>query len=126
MTATIRVTWKGIQNPWLPSAHVWGAFKEHYRYIFVVYEIKPKSLSTSFEHLLYKMVDDTELPPKRCGLTDEDIARQLKFLQESVNYTFEAKWVYWLVDSQAFSELAVLVDHGFGIFITKVILKCTV
>ena len=52
-----------------------GGFQGTLQIHNVVYEIKPKRLSTSFEHLLYKMVDETELPPKRCGLTDEEIAR---------------------------------------------------
>lgn len=53
----------------------------------IVYEIKPKRPSTSFEHLLYKMdKEETEFPLRRCGLTEEEITRQLKF-QESANHT---------------------------------------
>ncbi|KAK2093734.1 Disintegrin and metalloproteinase domain-containing protein 20 [Saguinus oedipus] len=41
----------------------------------VVYEIKPKRLSATFEHLVYKRVSkETQFPPIRCGLTEEEIA----------------------------------------------------
>ncbi|ELK17544.1 Disintegrin and metalloproteinase domain-containing protein 20 [Pteropus alecto] len=74
----------------------------------MVYEIEPKSLSTTFEHLIYKM--SSEKTPMRCGLTDEEIARQLKF-QENINYTsmrigYEGWWTH-----KRFLELAVVVDH---------------
>nr|XP_010971559.2 disintegrin and metalloproteinase domain-containing protein 25-like [Camelus bactrianus] len=78
----------------------------------IVYEIQPKRLSTSFEHLLYRMdKEETQLPPMRCGLTDEEIARQLKF-QESVESTlmqsgYEGWWTH-----RRFLELAVVVDHN--------------
>nr|KAF6346925.1 hypothetical protein mPipKuh1_010659 [Pipistrellus kuhlii] len=53
----------------------------------MAYEIEPKALSTTFEYFIYKMdSEDTQLPPMGCGVTDEEIARQLKF-QESANVT---------------------------------------
>nr|KAF6400226.1 hypothetical protein HJG63_000286 [Rousettus aegyptiacus] len=75
----------------------------------VVYEIEPKSLSTTFEHLIYKM--SSEKTPMRCGLTDEEIARQLTF-QENINYTlmqigYEGWWTH-----KRFLELAIVVDHN--------------
>ncbi|KAK7812338.1 hypothetical protein U0070_023248, partial [Myodes glareolus] len=43
-----------------------------------VYEIKPKKFSSTFEHLIYKMYRrETESFPRGCGLTEEEIARQL-------------------------------------------------
>nr|XP_019588638.1 PREDICTED: disintegrin and metalloproteinase domain-containing protein 20-like [Rhinolophus sinicus] len=78
----------------------------------IVYEIEPKMLSTTFEHLVYKTSsEETQFPPMRCGLTDEEIARQLK-LQDSVNYTllqsgYEGWWTHTM-----FLELAVVVDHN--------------
>ncbi|XP_054573612.1 disintegrin and metalloproteinase domain-containing protein 25-like [Eptesicus fuscus] len=78
----------------------------------VVYEIEPKILSTTFEHLLYRMKsEETQLPAMRCGLTDEEIARQLKF-QESANFTlmqsgYEGWWTH-----RRLLELAVVVDHN--------------
>ncbi|KAF6092063.1 hypothetical protein HJG60_000285 [Phyllostomus discolor] len=78
----------------------------------VVYEIEPKRHSTTFEHLIYK-VDrkETQFPPMRCGLADEEIAQQLKS-QETVNFTlmqsgYEGWWTH-----KRFLELAVVVDHN--------------
>ncbi|XP_059555492.1 LOW QUALITY PROTEIN: disintegrin and metalloproteinase domain-containing protein 20-like [Myotis daubentonii] len=77
----------------------------------IVYEIEPKRLSTTFEHLLFRMKsEETQLPPMKCGLTDEEIARQLKF-QESANFTlmqsgYEGWWTH-----HRLLELAVVVDH---------------
>ncbi|XP_036138152.1 disintegrin and metalloproteinase domain-containing protein 20-like [Molossus molossus] len=78
----------------------------------MVYEIEPKRLSTTFEHFVYKMdSEETQFPPLRCGLTGEEIARQLK-LQENVNFTlkqsgYEGWWTH-----KRFLELAVVVDHN--------------
>ncbi|XP_021515582.2 disintegrin and metalloproteinase domain-containing protein 26A-like [Meriones unguiculatus] len=48
-----------------------------------IYEIMPKNSTSTFEHLLYKLNrEESESFPMRCGLTEEEIARQLK-LQES-------------------------------------------
>ncbi|XP_054431948.1 disintegrin and metalloproteinase domain-containing protein 20-like [Pteronotus mesoamericanus] len=77
----------------------------------IVYEIEPKRPSATFEHLIYKVDDkETQFPHMRCGLTDEEIARQLKF-QESVKFTlmqsgYEGWWTH-----RRFLELAVVVDH---------------
>ncbi|XP_054573608.1 disintegrin and metalloproteinase domain-containing protein 25-like [Eptesicus fuscus] len=77
-----------------------------------VYEIEPKTLSTTFEHFIYKVdSEETQMPPMRCGLTDEEIARQLKF-QENVNFTlmqsgYEGWWTH-----RRLLELAVVVDHN--------------
>ncbi|XP_032991306.1 LOW QUALITY PROTEIN: disintegrin and metalloproteinase domain-containing protein 20-like [Rhinolophus ferrumequinum] len=78
----------------------------------IVYEIEPERLSTTFEHLIYKTSsEETQFPPMRCGLTDEEIARQLK-LRESVSYTlkqsaYESWWTH-----KMFLELAVVVDYN--------------
>lgn len=53
----------------------------------ITYEIKPKVVSATFEHLVYKMdMEDTEYTPTGCRLTKEKIAEQLKF-QENDNST---------------------------------------
>ncbi|XP_055989326.1 disintegrin and metalloproteinase domain-containing protein 20-like [Sorex fumeus] len=76
------------------------------------YEIKPFRFSASFEHLLYKIdSDDTQFPPKRCGVTDDKIAQQLKF-QESFNFTLrqidhKSWWTHW-----RYIEFLVFVDHN--------------
>ncbi|XP_054573606.1 disintegrin and metalloproteinase domain-containing protein 20-like [Eptesicus fuscus] len=78
----------------------------------VVYEMEPKTHSTTFEHLLYRMKsEETQLPAMKCGLTDDEIARQLKF-QESANFTlmqsgYEGWWTH-----RRLLELAVVVDHN--------------
>ncbi|XP_059551269.1 disintegrin and metalloproteinase domain-containing protein 20-like [Myotis daubentonii] len=78
----------------------------------IVYEIEPKRLSTTFEHLLYRIKsEETQLPPIKCGLTDEEIERQLNF-PESANFTlmqsgYEGWWTH-----RRLLELAVVVDHN--------------
>ncbi|XP_059551272.1 disintegrin and metalloproteinase domain-containing protein 20-like [Myotis daubentonii] len=78
----------------------------------VVYEIEPKRLSTTFEHFIYKVdSEETQLPPMRCGVTDEEIARQLKF-HESVNFTLmQSGYEGWWTHNRLL-ELAVVVDHN--------------
>nr|XP_044998354.1 disintegrin and metalloproteinase domain-containing protein 25-like [Jaculus jaculus] len=77
-----------------------------------VYEIKPKSPSSIFEHLVYKMDSgETEVPPMRCRLTEEDIARQMK-LQESANsMLMQSDYKGWFTH-RWFIELAVVIDHN--------------
>ncbi|XP_005882755.1 PREDICTED: disintegrin and metalloproteinase domain-containing protein 20-like, partial [Myotis brandtii] len=78
----------------------------------IVYEIEPKRRSTTFEHLLYMIKSKTQLlPPMKCGLTDEEIARQLKF-QESANFTLmQSGYEGWWTHNRLL-ELAVVVDHN--------------
>uniref|UniRef100_G1PZ28 ADAM metallopeptidase domain 21 n=1 Tax=Myotis lucifugus TaxID=59463 RepID=G1PZ28_MYOLU len=78
----------------------------------LVYEIEPKRRSTTSEHFIYKVdSEEAQLPPMRCGVTDEEIAQQLKF-QESANFTlmqsgYEGWWTH-----RRLLELAVVVDHN--------------
>ncbi|KAK1343037.1 hypothetical protein QTO34_015807, partial [Cnephaeus nilssonii] len=78
----------------------------------IVYEIEPKTFSTTFEHFIYRIKsEETQLPAMKCGLTDEEIARQLKY-QESANFTlmqsgYEGWWTH-----RRLLELAVVVDHN--------------
>ncbi|XP_028623979.1 disintegrin and metalloproteinase domain-containing protein 24-like [Grammomys surdaster] len=80
------------------------------------YEIKPKSLSSTFEHLLYKIdSEETQLHPKRCGLTDEEIAGQVR-LQENGKSTLmqvfdETWWSHGL-----YIKLALVIDHGLFLY----------
>ncbi|XP_016055734.1 PREDICTED: disintegrin and metalloproteinase domain-containing protein 20-like [Miniopterus natalensis] len=78
----------------------------------IVYEIEPKRHSTTFEHFIYKMdSEETQFPPMRCGLTDEEIAEQLKF-QESINFTLmQSEYEGWWTHKRIL-ELAVVVDHN--------------
>ncbi|XP_006774863.1 PREDICTED: disintegrin and metalloproteinase domain-containing protein 25-like [Myotis davidii] len=104
-------------EPWQAAAcarhqatcqEVWGILQTN----DIVYEIEPKRLSTTFEHLLYRRKsEETQLPPMRCGLTDEEIARQLNF-PESANFTlmqsgYEGWWTH-----RRLLELAVVVEHN--------------
>ncbi|XP_036281099.1 LOW QUALITY PROTEIN: disintegrin and metalloproteinase domain-containing protein 20-like [Pipistrellus kuhlii] len=77
----------------------------------VVYEIEPKALSTTFEHFIYKVDrEETQWPPMRCGVTDEEIAWQLKF-QDSANFTLmQSEYEGWWTHRRIL-ELAVVVDH---------------
>ncbi|KAB1256099.1 Disintegrin and metalloproteinase domain-containing protein 20 [Camelus dromedarius] len=78
----------------------------------IVYEIQPKRLSTSFEHLLYRMdEEETQLPLMRCGLTDEEIARQLKFQESDESTLMQSGYEGWWTHRR-FLELAVVVDHN--------------
>ncbi|XP_075842684.1 disintegrin and metalloproteinase domain-containing protein 25-like [Microtus pennsylvanicus] len=76
-----------------------------------VYEVKPKKLSSTFEHLVYKVGSkETQLRPMRCALTEEEIARQMT-LQEHDNPTlmqssYEGWWTH-----KRFLNLALVVDH---------------
>ncbi|KAI4541973.1 hypothetical protein MG293_007352 [Ovis ammon polii] len=78
----------------------------------IVYEIEPKRFSTAFEHLIYKLDnEETNFSYFRCGLTDEEIAGQLKF-QESINSTLkQSSYAGWWTHSY-FLEVAVVVDHS--------------
>uniref|UniRef100_G3TUK1 Peptidase M12B propeptide domain-containing protein n=2 Tax=Loxodonta africana TaxID=9785 RepID=G3TUK1_LOXAF len=78
----------------------------------ITYEIKPKRFSDSLEHLVYKVNSEkAQSQPLRCGLSEEEIARQLK-LQESENSTLtqgtnDAWWTHkWFI------ELAVVADYN--------------
>ncbi|XP_007528506.2 disintegrin and metalloproteinase domain-containing protein 20 [Erinaceus europaeus] len=77
----------------------------------LVYEIEPVRFSATFEHLMYKVnKDDAQFPPMRCGLTEEELARQLRF-QESFNSTsMQSSYVGWWTHLR-FIELLVYVDH---------------
>ncbi|XP_066108782.1 disintegrin and metalloproteinase domain-containing protein 25-like [Saccopteryx bilineata] len=78
----------------------------------IVYELKPKELSTTFEHLVYKInSEETKFPTMRCGLTDKETARQLKF-QEHVHFTLmQSGYKDWWAHKR-FLELALVVDHN--------------
>ncbi|XP_031247096.1 LOW QUALITY PROTEIN: disintegrin and metalloproteinase domain-containing protein 25-like [Mastomys coucha] len=75
-----------------------------------VYEIKPKSLSSTFEHSVHKIdSEETELLPMRCALTEEEI-QQMK-LQKNEKPTLmqshdEGWWTH-----KCFLDLALVVDR---------------
>ncbi|XP_004389021.1 disintegrin and metalloproteinase domain-containing protein 21-like [Trichechus manatus latirostris] len=78
----------------------------------ITYEIKPKRFSHALEHLVYKVdSEEAQSQPLQCGLTEEEIARQLK-LQESENSTLtqSTNHVWWT--RKWFIELAVVADYN--------------
>nr|XP_044630824.1 disintegrin and metalloproteinase domain-containing protein 20-like [Equus asinus] len=88
-----------------------GGFRGMLQINGLAYEIEPVRFSATFEHLVYKIDDDdTQFPPRRCGLTEEEIARQLK-LQESYDSTLrQSSFTGWWTHLR-FLELVVVVDH---------------
>ncbi|XP_030879644.1 disintegrin and metalloproteinase domain-containing protein 25-like [Leptonychotes weddellii] len=88
-----------------------GGFQGILQINHIVYEILPKKLSTTFEHLVFKMYgEEKQFSPMRCGLTDEKIAQQMKF-QESNNSTLQSGYKrLWM--HKKFVEMAVVVDHN--------------
>ncbi|XP_031195484.1 disintegrin and metalloproteinase domain-containing protein 26A-like [Mastomys coucha] len=75
------------------------------------YEIMPKSSTSTFEHLAYKIGSgESESSPMRCGLSEEEIARQMK-LQESNTSTFlQIPYENWWTHHR-FVEYFVVIDH---------------
>ena len=60
-----------------------------------VYEIKPKNLPSTFEHLVHKMdSEETELLPMRCALTEE-IAKQMKRQQNENPTLMQSHYEGW-------------------------------
>ncbi|XP_040333487.1 disintegrin and metalloproteinase domain-containing protein 20-like [Herpailurus yagouaroundi] len=89
-----------------------GGFRGMLQINDLAYEIEPVRFSATFEHLVYKIVsDDTQLPPMRCGLTEEEIARHLQ-LRASYNSTLiQSSYAGWWTHLR-FLELGVVMDHN--------------
>ncbi|XP_045410665.1 disintegrin and metalloproteinase domain-containing protein 20 [Lemur catta] len=93
-----------------------GGFRGMLQINDLAYEIEPIRISATFEHLLYKIDnEDTQFPRKRCGLTEEKIARQLE-LQLSYNFTLKQSSYLDQWTHQRFLEFAVVVDHDRYVF----------
>ncbi|XP_034376780.1 disintegrin and metalloproteinase domain-containing protein 21-like [Arvicanthis niloticus] len=85
----------------------------------ITYEIKPKVVSATFEHLVYKMDwEDTEYTPIGYRLTKEEIAQQLKFQENDNSTPIQSSYTGWWLHHW-FLELAIVVDHGRFIFRNK-------
>ncbi|XP_034376430.1 disintegrin and metalloproteinase domain-containing protein 24-like [Arvicanthis niloticus] len=79
------------------------------------YEIKPKSLSSTSEHLLYKIdIEETQLHPMRCGLTNEEISGQVR-LQQKTYPDFDKSW--W--SHGFYVKMMLVVDHQQFIYRNK-------
>ncbi|XP_020034930.2 disintegrin and metalloproteinase domain-containing protein 25-like [Castor canadensis] len=89
-----------------------GGFQGTLQINDMLYEITPKSLSDTFEHLVYKMdTDETETHPRRCALTEEEIARQLKLQGRDKSISMQSGYEGWWTH-RYFLELALVVDHN--------------
>ncbi|KAM4802168.1 disintegrin and metalloproteinase domain-containing protein 25-like [Urocitellus parryii] len=77
----------------------------------IVYEIKPKRLSATFEHLVYKMQrEKTQFAPMRCGLTEEELARQLKLQRRDNSILRQSGYKGWWTHKW-FLETVLVVDY---------------
>ncbi|XP_005334390.3 disintegrin and metalloproteinase domain-containing protein 25 [Ictidomys tridecemlineatus] len=77
----------------------------------IVYEIKPKRLSATFEHLVYKMHrEKTQFPPMRCGLTEEELARQLKLQRNDNSILRQSGYEGWWTHTW-YLETVLIVDY---------------
>ncbi|XP_076711382.1 disintegrin and metalloproteinase domain-containing protein 25-like [Callospermophilus lateralis] len=76
-----------------------------------VYEIKPKRLSTTFEHLLYKKDrEKTQFPSMRCGLTEEELAQQLKLQRRDNSILRQSGYEGWWTHTW-YLEAVFVVDY---------------
>ncbi|KAM8780223.1 disintegrin and metalloproteinase domain-containing protein 20-like [Rhynchonycteris naso] len=85
-----------------------GGFRGMLQINDLVYEIEPVRFSATFEHLVYKV--DMQLPPMRCGLTEEKIASQLKVQELYKGTLMQSSYMGWWTHLR-FLELAVVVDQ---------------
>nr|XP_021483879.1 disintegrin and metalloproteinase domain-containing protein 26A-like [Meriones unguiculatus] len=76
-----------------------------------VYEIMPKSSTSTFEHLAYKMgSEESESIPMRCGLSEEEIARQMSLREISDSTYFQSQYGDWWLHHK-YLEYFVILDH---------------
>ncbi|XP_037687448.1 disintegrin and metalloproteinase domain-containing protein 20-like [Choloepus didactylus] len=78
----------------------------------IIYEIKPKKFSDTFEHLVYRMdSEETQFPRMWCGLTEKEIARQLQFQGNDNDVLMQSGFQGWWTHMITI-ELAVVVDNN--------------
>ncbi|XP_051038191.1 disintegrin and metalloproteinase domain-containing protein 26A-like [Phodopus roborovskii] len=76
-----------------------------------VYEIMPKKSTSTFEHLAYKMdSEDSESFSMRCGLTEEEIARQMKIQESKDSTLMQSQYENWWTHHK-YLEYYVVVDN---------------
>ncbi|XP_007538567.2 disintegrin and metalloproteinase domain-containing protein 25-like [Erinaceus europaeus] len=88
-----------------------GGFRGMLQIHDIAYEIKPRNHPDTFEHLVYRMDTEDTSPPLRCGLTDEEIERQLKSLESDNSTLMQSGYEGWWTHRR-YLELAVVVDHN--------------
>ncbi|XP_076769876.1 disintegrin and metalloproteinase domain-containing protein 26A-like [Arvicanthis niloticus] len=75
------------------------------------YEIMPKSSTSTFEHLAYKMdSEESESIRMRCGLTEEEIARQIKLQENNDSTLLQLPYENWWTHHR-FIDYFVIIDH---------------
>ncbi|XP_027246824.1 disintegrin and metalloproteinase domain-containing protein 26A-like [Cricetulus griseus] len=75
------------------------------------YEIMPKSSTSTFEHLAYKMEsEDLESFSMRCGLTEEEIARQMKIEESKDSTLMQSHYEGWWTHHK-YIEYFVVIDN---------------
>ncbi|XP_037067592.1 disintegrin and metalloproteinase domain-containing protein 26A-like [Peromyscus leucopus] len=76
-----------------------------------VYEIMPKNQTSTFEHLVYKIdSEDSESFSMRCGLTEEEIARQMKIQESKDSTLMQSQYENWWTHHK-YVEYYVAVDN---------------
>uniref|UniRef100_A0A8C3WRL6 ADAM metallopeptidase domain 20 n=1 Tax=Catagonus wagneri TaxID=51154 RepID=A0A8C3WRL6_9CETA len=101
---------EGVSESLVALSTCSGGFRGILQINDLAYEIEPIRFSATFGHLVYKIDSNaTQFPPMRCGLTEEEIARQLE-LRASHNFTLrQSSYMGWWTHLR-FLELAVVVD----------------
>nr|XP_004666452.3 disintegrin and metalloproteinase domain-containing protein 25-like [Jaculus jaculus] len=80
------------------------------------YEIKPKNLSSTFEHVIYNLdSNDTQLSQMGCGLTEEEIARQMKIQDSDDSILMQSSYEGWWTH-QTFIKVATVVDYNHYVY----------
>uniref|UniRef100_A0A8C6G724 A disintegrin and metallopeptidase domain 34 n=1 Tax=Mus spicilegus TaxID=10103 RepID=A0A8C6G724_MUSSI len=75
------------------------------------YEIMSKSSTSTFEHLAYKMDSgESEPSPMRCGLSEEEIARQMKLQESNASTLLQIPYENWWTHHR-FIDYFVVIDH---------------
>ncbi|XP_051038193.1 disintegrin and metalloproteinase domain-containing protein 26A-like [Phodopus roborovskii] len=76
-----------------------------------VYGLMPKKSTSTFEHLAYKMdSEDSESFSMRCGLTEEEIARQMKIQESKDSTLMQSQYQNWWTHHK-YLEYYVVVDN---------------
>ncbi|XP_040842717.1 disintegrin and metalloproteinase domain-containing protein 25-like [Ochotona curzoniae] len=84
-----------------------GGFQGMLQINDTIYEIKPKPFSSKFEHLVYKVDSEDTMT---CGLTEEEIAQQLKKHKPNNPFLMQSDYQGWWTH-RWFIELAMVVDQ---------------
>ncbi|XP_028642091.1 disintegrin and metalloproteinase domain-containing protein 26A-like isoform X2 [Grammomys surdaster] len=75
------------------------------------YEIMPKSSTSTFEHLAYELdSEESESIPMRCGLTEDEIARQMKLQERVASTLLQIPYENWWTHHR-FIDYFVVIDH---------------